>query len=42
MALTGPEQGAGPIWIKYGEADSDMALAGPEQGACPTWMGIWP
>jgi hypothetical protein len=30
MALTGPEQGAGPTWIKLGETDRDMALTDPE------------
>jgi hypothetical protein len=35
MALIRPEQGAGHIWIKLGEADRDMALTGPEQGAGP-------
>jgi hypothetical protein len=42
MALTGPELGAGPTWIKLGEADRDMTLTGPEQRAVPTWMGKWP
>jgi hypothetical protein len=40
MALNGPEKGAGPTWIKLGEADMDTALTGPEQGAGPTWIKL--
>jgi hypothetical protein len=32
MALTGPEQGAGPTWIKVGETDRDMALMEQNKG----------
>jgi hypothetical protein len=32
MAITGPEQGAGPIWIKLREADRDMALMDLNKG----------